>query len=149
MTEATAFTLETYEDKSLPEGIQLYTFADLVGHTIKAIVTSPGGRNAPDGAVVIVTETLCWAVMDAPNDIYGEEVAAIRMVPSYEHLRGHIKPVISDYLSSHDMLSSGLVTPAQFAFIREKEKEEERQDAAQRLEQAKRRVAELEAEANA
>lgn len=133
MTESNSFELTPFEGTALPEGVQLTCFEDLVGHTIKAVVESPNGKWSMDGGVLLVTETNCWAAIEP-----GEE--CVKM-----HRRfGCSNTLLSDYLSPLDMKTAGLVTEAQYQFLREKEVASMREKDRKEAERLRTMAAELE-----
>ena len=110
-TESTAFALESYEDETLPAGERLLTEEDLVGHTIKAVIIHPMGRLSDQADVVIVTNTLCWLVLQAEDSYSCDERSSITV-------RGRtygvdLSETLFDYLGASDMFRHGLVTDAQ------------------------------------
>lgn len=135
-----AFDLESYEDKTLPEGVQLFDLDDLIGHAIKAVIDCPNGEKQCH--IVFVTETDCWLALGADTDGYGEDLSVSINVCG-DHWNKKIQ-TLSQYLSVQDMRFANLATPAQLAglqIIEDARKAKEKSDQADRL---RKRLIELE-----
>jgi hypothetical protein len=134
------FALESYSAPApLPHNQRLLHTAELIGHTIAAMIIDPCGSMASSCAVV-VTETRCWLVIEAENDAIDEE-PRISLARS-----GGPSRVLSDYLTASDMLAAGLLHKGEFDAIRNIEIEKERQQKVDRAERMRKQLTALEAE---
>lgn len=142
MSTRPPFELESYEDQTLPCGQRLSDERDLVGHTIKAVITHPTGRLGDEVDMVIVTETLCWLVLEADQPYCVEERATVSVRPcrggQWSHSSQAVKPAetLHDYLGAAEMLSNGLVSHPQYLAlvqIEEQANEDARQKKADAL----------------
>ena len=109
-TDRPPFELESYEDTTLPEGKRLLTEEDLVGHTIKAVVRHPMGRLGEQADMVLVTETLCWMVLETEDSHSCEERASITV--SGRRYGYSTNETLFDYLGASEMYRYGLVSDA-------------------------------------
>ncbi len=134
-----AFALTSYENKKLPEGIQLFSLEDLEGHTIKAVVTDPGGELHCNA--VFVTETDCWLALDAQMDGGWEDGVSLRVCGDQWR---NTPQTMSQYLSVDDMMLANLATPAQLAGLQLIADQKAAQERARKAEQLRKELAELE-----
>ena len=141
-TPRPAFELESYEDTTLPEGIRLLAAEDLTGHTIKAVVCDPLGRLGNQADMVIVTETLCWLVLET-EESYSCEVRASIAVSGRTYGYSS-KETLHDYLNANQMLRNGLITNGQFVALKAIEAEAATKKRAQEAEILRKKLAELE-----
>lgn len=135
-----AFALESYEDKTLPEGVQLFNLEDLAGHTIKVVIDCPNGEKQCH--IVFVTETDCWLALGADTDGYGEDLSVSINVCG-DHWNKNIQ-TLSQYLSVWDMRFANLATPAQLAALQVIENERKAKQKAEQADCLRRRLADLE-----
>lgn len=141
-TDRPAFNLESYEDKTLPEGKRLLCEEDLMGHTIKAVVDCPLGRLGNQVDMVIVTETLCWLVLETEDSYSCEERASITV-------RGHqysyrTSETLHDYLGAIDMFRYGLISSAQRDALLEIEAAVETNEKQKKAAELRKQLAALE-----
>ena len=147
-TERPAFELESYEDKTLPEGKRLLTEEDLVGHNIKAMVTYPNGRLSYRASLVIVTETRCWLVLDTTESYSCEEKASINVRQC--HSSGYSRNIapqaetLHDYLDASDMFHHGLISSAQRDALLEIEAAAESKKKQEKAVELRKELAKLE-----
>ncbi len=124
------FQLEAYDhEEALPQNVRLDGTEDLVGHKILAVIEDCAGEKAREGEMMIVTETGCWIVLRPERGGYEDDscqilVARSWQIPSTE--------TIHDYASASQMLSEGLITKAQFDFLRAEEKKRDDEKKAKR-----------------
>ena len=139
-TQMPAFALQSYEDKTLPEGEQLFSLESLVGHTIRAVVTCPNGELQCQA--VLVTETDCWLALDAemagccPEDGVDVKVCGDHWRPKSQTL--------SQYLSVEDMRFSNLATPAQLAGLQAIADQKAAAEKAEKAARLRKQLAQLE-----
>ena len=97
----------------LPEGQQFSQWESLVGHTIRAAIEDPNGREHAD--FVIVTETNCWLALAAETDGCGDDDTKAVIIG-----KGYGAPkVLSDYVSATMLSVHNCVSPAEFAALHE------------------------------
>lgn len=121
---------------SLDQDIQLRSAESLVGHTIKAVIGSTGGKRP--ARLVIVTETGCWLALNPEND---GDYAIMEVEPSYA---GGADIPLGDYLSAHDAFSHGLINKPTHDLLRAKEDEAEQAKKKAEADRLRKRLAELE-----
>ena len=121
---------------SLDQDIQLRSAESLVGHTIKAVIQSPGGKR--QASLVIVTETGCWLALDAEND---GECAILEVDPPYY---GGSDIPLGDYLSAHDAFTHGLINKPTHDVLKAKEDEAEAEEKKRKADRLRKELAELE-----
>lgn len=123
---------------SLDQDIQLRSFDDLVGHTIKAVIEHPVGKREVD--VVIVTETGCWMALSAEGGCY-DEAPTIEVQPTYY---GGSDVPLGEYLSAGDAFHSGLINQSTYELLKAKELEEKEAEKKARADRLRKQLAELE-----
>lgn len=138
-THRPAFELTPYEDKLLPENIQLFSLEDLEGHTIKAVVTDPSGEFSAHA--VFVTETNCWLALGAEHSGCWEDGAELKVYGNQWRNDGQ---TLSKYLSVQDMKLANLATPAELAALQLIEDRRAAKEKAFKAEQLRKELAELE-----
>ena len=121
---------------SLDKGIQLRSAESLVGHTIKAVIQSTGGKRQV--SLVIVTETGCWLALDAQND---GDYAILEVEPTFY---GGADIPLGDYLSAHDAFMHGLINKPTHDFLRAKEDEAEAEEKKRKADRLRKELAKLE-----
>lgn len=141
-TNRPQFELASYEDATLPEGKRLLTEEDLVGHTIKVVVRHPMGRLGNQADLVIVTDTLCWMVLQT-EDSYSCEVRASITV-SGRCYGFESTETLFDYLGASDMFRHGLVSSAQHDALLVIEAETAKKENAEKADALRKELAELE-----
>lgn len=135
-----AFALESYENKVLPEGIQLFNLEDLADHTIKVVITDPNGEKQCHA--IFVTETDCWLALAAGCEDYGDDHTQ-RLEVCGNHWNNSIQ-TLSQYLSVQDMRHFNLATPAQLDALQVIEDEKKANQKAEQAARLRKRLAELE-----
>ena len=142
------FELQSYEDKALPSRTRLTSEEQLEGHTIKAMVTCPNGRLRYRASLVIVTETLCWLVLDTSDSYCSEEKASIdvRQCSSrgYSSNCGKPEEALHDYLGASDMFHYGLISSAQRDALLEIEAAVEKNEKQKKAAELRKQLAALE-----
>lgn len=144
------FELKSYEDATLPVGQRLTDENQLDGHTIKAVISCPSGRLGDQVDMVIVTETLCWLVLETSDNYCHEERASVQVRQCsggrWSNSTQAPKPAetLHDYLSAEQMLRYGLVSHGQHAALLALEKEAEEKERSQKAERLRKQLAELE-----
>lgn len=126
------------DEKPLPEGKRLPDFNSLAGHTIKAVVVHPRGSRAPDGSVIIITETDCWVVIYAPPG--GEERSYLEVCSPITST----DDPLSDFLTPDELFQHNLISHAQHQYAKEKEAEERKLRAKKQADELRRRAAAIE-----
>lgn len=121
---------------SLDQEIQLRRAESLVGHTIKAVIESTGGKR--QARLVIVTETGCWLALDPEND---GDCAILEVEPSFA---GGSDIPLGDYLSAHDAFTHGLINKPTHDVLRAKEDEAEAEEKKRKADWLRKELAELE-----
>jgi len=122
----------------LDQEIQLRSLEGLVGHTIKAVIESTGGKR--HARLVIVTDTGCWLALDATSD--GDR--------DYEILEvdppglGMADIPLGDYLSAHDAFTHGLINKPTHNILRAKEEEAVAAEKKRKADRLRKELAELE-----
>ena len=134
-----AFELQSYEDKTLPEGVQLFSLEALAEHTIKAVVTDPDGEL--QCKAVFVTETNCWLALDAESAGCWEDGIDLKVCGDHWSQKTQ---TLSQYLSVQDMRNANLATPAQLAGLQAIEDERAAKVKAEKADQLRKQLAELE-----
>ncbi len=133
------FALESYKDKTLPEGKQLFSLEALAGHTIRAVVTDPSGELQCH--IVFVTETDCWLALDAEMGFCPEDGVDIKVCG--DHWCNKVQ-TLSQYLSVADMRYANLTTPSQLESLQAIEDEKEAKKKAEKAARLRRELAALE-----
>lgn len=142
MSEHPPFELESYEDKTLQVGTRLLDETELVGHTIKAVVDYPLGRLGSQVDMVIVTETLCWLVLETEDSYSCEERASITVrgrLYSYQ-----ASETLHDYLNADQLLEYGLISSGQHQSLTEIENAAKLAEQAKEVETLRAKLAKLE-----
>lgn len=145
-----SFELESYDDATLPHGERLTDEDHLKGHTIKTVISAPSGRLGDQVDMVIVTETLCWLVLETSDTYCQEERSSVQVRQCsggrWSHASKATKPVetLHDYLSAEQMLRHGLVSQGQYAALLVFEKEAEEKERNEKAEQLRKQLAKLE-----
>lgn len=135
-----AFALESYQDKTLPNGKQLLHLNDLVGHTIRAAVTDPSGQYQCHA--VFVTETDCWLALDA--ELAGCCIEdGIELKVCGDHWNKEAQ-TLSQYLSVADMRLANLATPGELAALQVIEDQKAATNKAEQVARLRLQLAELE-----
>lgn len=144
------FELQSYADATLPTGQRLLDEEHLQGHTIKAVISAPRGRLGDQVDMVIVTETLCWLVLETSDSYCSEERSSVQvrqcMGGRWSHSTQAPKPAetLHDYLSAEQMLRHGLVSHGQHAALVIIEKEVKEKERNEKAEQLRKELAKLE-----
>lgn len=113
------FALKSCNDESLPSHKRLESIEELAGHVVKAAIDIPEGRLSHQAELVIVTETLCWIVLDTSNNYCTEEKAGIEVRQCrggmFSFTRSTETPVetLYDYLGATVMFEHGLISSGQ------------------------------------
>lgn len=145
-----AFELESYEDTSLPHGERLTNEDQLKGHTVKAVVDHLQGRLGHQAEMVIITETLCWLVLDTSNNYCSEEKAGIEVRQChggrFSHTRKSTTPVetLHDYLGADVMFRYGLVSAGQHIALLAIEAAAEQKENQEKASLLRKQLSELE-----
>lgn len=141
MSERPPFDLESYEDTSLKHFEELHDTDELLGHTIKAVITDPAGEYCDGTELVIVTETGCWVVIEAESSYCHDEAPSvqIRSKPWNNEKRS-----LSDFLSAADMRLAGLCTDSDYELLKKSEIERKQRKDTARAEVLRKQLAELE-----
>lgn len=126
------------EETPLPEGKRLPDFAALTGHTIKAVIVHPRGQRAPDGSIIIITETDCWAVIYAPP--VGDERSYLEVKSPFASQ----DDPLSDFLTPDELFQHNLISLAQYQYAKGKEEEDRKQRAKKQADELRRRAAAIE-----
>jgi len=121
---------------SLDQETQLRSVNGLIGHTIKAVIQSTGGKRQV--SLVIVTETGCWLALDAQND---GDYAILEVEPTFY---GGADIPLGDYLSAHDAFTNGLINKAAYDILKAKETEAEVAKINARAKRLREELAKLE-----
>jgi hypothetical protein len=140
-----AFSLESYEDESLPHDKRLAQEEDLKGHTILAMLMNVSGRLAGGTETVIVTETHCWMVLDTTDDQCHDERAEV--VIDLGHSRWNsTKPEekLQDYLSADELFSIGVIVSAERELLIAKETEAKQKKKADKADYLRKQLADIE-----
>ena len=122
-----AFELESYDDTSLPQGKQLHHDGELHGHTVILVDSLPQGEWGKGCGMVIVTETLCWMVLNTTHTYSCDEAASIEIESARQHGWNYEKNAprhvltLHDYLGAETMLRHGLCSHAEFEVLERKE----------------------------
>lgn len=146
MTDRPPFELEPYEDSSLEHNKMLTRDLDLVGHTIKACITSPSGQYAEPGCIVLVTETMCWAEIRVTGYNFEDAYCELQSRSQTYAVRGEAVRdlTIHDFLSATDLSHEGLISDAEFNALREREQIAEKAEKAAKAELLRKQLAQLE-----
>ena len=121
------FKLEAFDpDEVLPQNVRLDGPENLIGHKIVAVVEDCAGRKAGGGELLIVTETGCWLIL-APGDDGESPQIVTERGKSWASTE-----TISDYATAIQMLQAGLITNAQYDYLRAEEKKREDEKKARR-----------------
>jgi hypothetical protein len=120
----------------LDQEIQLRSLEGLVGHTIKAVIESTGGKRHV--RLVIVTDTGCWLALDATND---GDYAILEVDPPG---LGMADIPLGDYLSSHDAFTNGLINKPTHDILWAKEEEAVAAEKKRKADRLRKELAELE-----
>ena len=121
---------------SLDQDIQLRSLEGLVGHTIKAVIQSSGGKRS--ARLVIVTETGCWLALNPEND---GDYAILEVEPPFA---GGSDIPLGDYLSAHDAFTNGLINKPTHDILRAKEDEAAAAEKKRKADRLRKELAELE-----
>jgi len=125
---------------SLDQDTQIRSLSGLVGHTVKAVIESTGGKR--QARLVIVTETGCWLALDAEND--GEYAILVVDPPIF----GGADTPLGDYLSAHDAFTNGLINKPTYDILRAKEDEAKAAEKKRKAAYLRKQLAELEGDAS-
>lgn len=125
---------------TLSQDCQIRDFDDLVGHTIKAVITPSGKR---DVSLVIVTETGCWIAFDAEGGS-ADEKPYIEIDPPYS---GGRDIPLDQYLTAGDLLHAGLINQPTHELLKEKEDQEEAALKKAKVDYLRKQLVELEGSA--
>jgi hypothetical protein len=134
------FDLVSYEDKTLPEGKQLFSLEALQDHTIRAVVSDPSGELYCH--VVFVTETNCWVAVEAEMAGFcAEDGVDIKVCG--DSWSNKVQ-TLSQYLSVADMKYANLATPGELAALQAIEDKKAADEKAKKAAQLRRELSELE-----
>ena len=136
-----SFELTPYEDKSPPQGAQLFHMDELIGHTLKAVISDPCGKT--ECRVVFVTETDCWLALDVEQASCSEDGADLVVLGNSWRPESQS---LTQYLSVGDMRMANLATPSQLAALQLIENDEKAKAKAIKADRLRKALAELERE---
>ena len=125
--------------KPLPMNAHLTQWSQLVGHTVKAVIDAPCGKELCDA--LIITDGNCWLALEAESNSTGEGTLEIIG-------RGYSTAprFISDYASATELFEVGAVSQSEFAILDSAEKARKAKNTADQVARLRAQAARLELE---